>query len=80
MRPYPTERTIIMAIDYKSILVDAGLSGVKTAFITAGVGIIGAAISSLIESHLAPKDEPEFVEAEFEDDPVVIDHEETIEE
>lgn len=62
-----------MSIDYKSIFTEAGKSGIQTAIVAAGVGLLGAVVSNAIESKLKPKE----TEAEEEATEVtVVEHEE----
>lgn len=62
-----------MSIDFKSILTEAGKSGLQQVVITAGIGIASAAITGMIENRMKPKDDTEEYE---ETDTEVIDHEE----
>lgn len=62
-----------MSIDFKSILTEAGKSGLQQVVITAGIGLASAAITGMIENHMKPKDDTEEYE---ETDAEVIDHEE----
>lgn len=62
-----------MSIDFKSILTEAGKSGLKQVVIVAGFGLASAAINEMIENHMKPKDDTEEYE---ETDAEVIDHEE----
>lgn len=61
-----------MSIDYKSIFTEAGKSGIQTAIVAAGVGLLGAVVSNAIESKLKPKE----TEAEEETDVTVVENEE----
>ena len=69
----PTWKDILMSINFKSILTEAGKSGLQQVIITAGFGLASAAITGMIESRMKPKDDTEEYEVT---DAEVIDHEE----